>query len=148
MLGFFGKSAVVIVVGTSHVGWDFLKLVNSFRQEVIRMVTTISSRETAATKSRSRRRIECQSDGGRSAVPQPKMARRRHIDPTTCERDYGADELDFMRALDAYKRSSGRMFPTCSEILEVVRSLGYVRLTAEQAECLGGSHGPEVGYES
>lgn len=66
-----------------------------------------------------------------------KKARRRHIDPTTCERDYRHDELDFMRAMDDYKRSSGRMFPTCSEVLEVVRSLGYVRLTDEQVELLG-----------
>ncbi|TVQ02263.1 MAG: hypothetical protein EA381_04005 [Planctomycetaceae bacterium] len=110
------------------------------------MVNTISSRETADANSQTRRRIGRKTDGGRSAVPQPKMARRRYIDPTTCERDYGTDELDFMRALDAYKRSSGRMFPTCSEILEVVRALGYVRLTAEQAECLGGSHGQEVDF--
>jgi hypothetical protein len=54
-------------------------------------------------------------------------ARRRMIDPTTCERDYGADEVEFMQALERYKRTSGRMFPTCSEILEVVRSLGYIR---------------------
>ncbi len=33
-----------------------------------------------------------------------------------------------MQALDAYKRASGRMFPTCSEILEVIRDLGYVRI--------------------
>lgn len=56
-----------------------------------------------------------------------KSARRRLIDPTTCERDYGAEELEFMQALDRYKRTSGRMFPTCSEVLEVVRSLGYAR---------------------
>lgn len=66
-----------------------------------------------------------------------KKARRRHIDPTTCERDYQQDELDFMRAMDDYKRSAGRMFPTCSEVLEVVRSLGYVRLNDEQIELLG-----------
>lgn len=53
--------------------------------------------------------------------------RRRKIDPTTCERDYGPEELEFMRAIEAYKRSSGRLFPTCSEVLEVVRSLGYRR---------------------
>jgi hypothetical protein len=53
--------------------------------------------------------------------------RRRLIDPTTCERDYAADEIEFMQALDRYKRTSGRMFPTCSEILEVVRSLGYAK---------------------
>ena len=56
-----------------------------------------------------------------------KVARRRQIDPTTCERDYTDDEIEFMQAMDAYKRASGRMFPTCSEILEVIRALGYVR---------------------
>ncbi|MEM7314023.1 MAG: hypothetical protein AAF497_12820 [Planctomycetota bacterium] len=56
-----------------------------------------------------------------------KVTRRRQIDPTTCERDYTNDEIEFMQAMDAYKRSSGRMFPTCSEILEVIRGLGYVR---------------------
>lgn len=61
------------------------------------------------------------------AVERRKVARRRQIDPTTCERDYTADEIEFMQALDAYKRANGRMFPTCSEILEVIRHLGYVR---------------------
>jgi AraC-like DNA-binding protein len=56
-----------------------------------------------------------------------KAARRRQIDPTTCERDYSNDELEFMRAMDEYKRANGRMFPTCSEILEVIRNLGYSR---------------------
>jgi hypothetical protein len=32
-----------------------------------------------------------------------------------------------MKALDDYKRASGRQFPTCSEILEVFKSLGYVK---------------------
>jgi len=54
-----------------------------------------------------------------------KVARRRQIDPTTCERDYSVEEVEFMRALEAYKRTSGRMFPTCSEVLEVIRALGY-----------------------
>lgn len=41
--------------------------------------------------------------------------------------------------MDAYKRSSGRMFPTCSEILEVLRDLGYQQVgkpseTLEPAE--------------
>jgi hypothetical protein len=60
-----------------------------------------------------------------------KVQRRRQIDPTTCERDYSSEEIEFMHALDAYKRSSGRMFPTCSEILEVIRGLGYVRVSQE-----------------
>ena len=56
-----------------------------------------------------------------------KVERRRQIDPTTCERDYSGDEIEFMRAMDDYKRRSGRQFPTWSEVLEGVRSLGYVR---------------------
>ncbi len=63
-----------------------------------------------------------------NAAPlQGKVPRRRHIDPTTCERDYSLDEIEFMQALDEYKRRNGRMFPTCSEVLEVVRSLNYVK---------------------
>jgi hypothetical protein len=55
--------------------------------------------------------------------------RRRQIDPTTCERDYTQDEIEFMNALDEYKRKSGRMFPTCSEVLEVLTGLGYTKVT-------------------
>jgi hypothetical protein len=58
-----------------------------------------------------------------------KVQRRRQIDPTTCERDYSEEEVAFMNAMDEYKRTSGRMFPTCSEVLEVIRGLGYVLLT-------------------
>ncbi len=66
-----------------------------------------------------------------------KVPRRRQIDPTTCERDYSDDEVEFMNAMDAYKRKSGRMFPTCSEILEVLRDLGYTRLPAALAAANG-----------
>ena len=59
-----------------------------------------------------------------------KVQRRRQIDPTTCERDYSIEEVAFMNAMDEYKRTSGRMFPTCSEVLEVIRSLGYVQLSS------------------
>jgi hypothetical protein len=57
-----------------------------------------------------------------------KVNRRRQIDPTTCERDYTDCEVEFMHALDKYKRASGRMFPTCSEVLEVLRGLGYEKV--------------------
>ena len=64
----------------------------------------------------------------RRATPRRvKVERRRLIDPTTCERDYSGDEVEFMKAMDDYKRTSGRMFPTWSEVLEVVRSLGYAK---------------------
>ena len=63
----------------------------------------------------------------RRQTPRRKVERRRMIDPTTCERDYSLDEVEFMKAMDDYKRKSGRMFPTWSEVLEVVRSLGYTK---------------------
>ena len=61
-----------------------------------------------------------------TAAAAPRRAdRRRLIDPTTCERDYGADELEFMQALDHYTLGSGRMFPTCSVVLLFVGWVGY-----------------------
>jgi hypothetical protein len=80
-----------------------------------------------------RRRAESQQPEMAAAVAPPlerrkKVHRRRQIDPTTCERDYTDQEVEFMNAIDEYKRKSGRMFPTCSEVLEVVRSLGYVKM--------------------
>lgn len=62
--------------------------------------------------------------------------RRRLIDPTTCERDYSDDETDFMKAMDRYKRENRRPFPTWSEVLEVMRSLGY-RKVAEPTDLPG-----------
>ena len=64
-------------------------------------------------------------------IERRKAPRRRQIDPTTCERDYSPEELEFMQAMDAYKRSNGRMFPTCSEVLEVIKALGYVKLAQD-----------------
>ncbi len=69
----------------------------------------------------------------RRVAPRRKVERRRQIDPTTCERDYSGDEIEFMKAMDEYKRQSGRQFPTWSEVLEVIRSLGY-RKVAEPTQ--------------
>lgn len=57
-----------------------------------------------------------------------RSSRRRFTDPTTCDRDYAGDEMEFMQAVDRYKQSSGRQFPTCSELLGVLRSLGYEKV--------------------
>jgi hypothetical protein len=80
-----------------------------------------------------------------------KVNRRRQIDPTTCERDYTPEEIEFMSAMDAYKRRSGRMFPTCSEGLEVIKSLGYEKCPKVEPAVLssvelplGISEGPTV----
>ena len=37
------------------------------------------------------------------------------------------DEEEFRLAFEAYRRRSGRMFPTWSEVLEVLQALGYAK---------------------
>jgi hypothetical protein len=36
-------------------------------------------------------------------------------------------EIEFLAAIQEYKRQSGRLFPTWSEVLEVAMSLGYAK---------------------
>lgn len=59
--------------------------------------------------------------------------RRRQVDPTTCEKEYSDEEIVFMKAMDQYKRANRRPFPTWSEVLEVVKSLGYRKTEAATA---------------
>ena len=68
--------------------------------------------------------------------------RRRLIDPTTCERDYSDEETEFIKAMDRYKRENRRPFPTWSEVLEVLHSLGYRRV-AEPTALPGGKREKE-----
>lgn len=89
---------------------------------------TMERRSGDRRKSEDRRKANVPVDVERRTGPRrEKVSRRRQIDPTTCERDYTDAEVEFMSALDQYKRKNGRMFPTCSEILEVIRDLGYVK---------------------
>ena len=77
-----------------------------------------------------------------AAEKRKNSERRRLIDPTTCERDYNDDETEFMKAMDRYKRENRRPFPTWSEVLEVLRSLGYRRV-AEPTALPGGKREKE-----
>lgn len=80
---------------------------------------------------RRKRNIPVATDRRRAANAAKKRAeseRRRLIDPTTCERDYSDEETEFMKAMDRYKRENRRPFPTWSEVLEVMRALGYRRV--------------------
>jgi len=79
-------------------------------------------------ESEERRTISEAHDDNRRNEVRRKVPRRRQIDPTTCERDYTDPEIEFMQAMDDYKRANGRMFPTCSEILEVLEKLGYEKV--------------------
>lgn len=94
-------------------------------EESAEPVLVLDRRGQGRRKSADRRQQSVPVAVERRTTERRKVQRRRQIDPTTCERDYTETEIEFMSAMDAYKRSSGRMFPTCSEILEVLRGLGY-----------------------
>ncbi len=90
--------------------------------------------ETGKRKKADRRqeKSEAAAAAAAPAVENRKVKRRRQIDPTTCEREYTDAEIEFMQAMDEYKRASGRMFPTCSEILEVLANMGYRKVAEAQ----------------
>jgi hypothetical protein len=99
-------------------------------------VVTIDQRKKSERRQEDRRKQRAAvAVERRSSERREKVSRRRQIDPTTCERDYSDAEVEFMQALDDYKRKSGRMFPTCSEILEVLVGIGYEK---RQSPCAGG----------
>ena len=91
--------------------------------------------ETGKRKQGDRRKKKSTAEAlaSKPAVERRKVQRRRQIDPTTCEREYSDPEIEFMQAMDEYKRASGRMFPTCSEILEVLTKIGYRKIADTQA---------------
>ena len=66
----------------------------------------------------------------RASVSRFDRDRAQSVLPKTCARDNSAAESEFLLAMQAYKKSSGRMFPTWSEVLEVLRDLGYEKPVA------------------
>jgi len=74
----------------------------------------------------------------RAANARQKSGRRRFVDPTTSEREYTSAEVEFMLAMKEYKDRSGRMFPTWSEVLEVLRELGYEKVADGNLQEVGG----------
>lgn len=61
-----------------------------------------------------------------------RKERRRRIDPTTFEKQYTDDELEFMNAMQQFKNRSGKSFPSHGDVLRVALGLGY-RLAVVEA---------------
>lgn len=56
--------------------------------------------------------------------------------------------MEFMSAMQDYKQRSGRMFPTWSEVLEVLGGLGYIKSPSaiySSAASGGSSNGHDLG---
>lgn len=67
----------------------------------------------------------------RAAVTRNANRQARGIDPgphpATADVDYEKDEVEFIFAVHKYQNDTGHKFPTYSEILRVLKSLGYER---------------------
>jgi hypothetical protein len=51
--------------------------------------------------------------------------RRRRVDPTTFDKQYTRDELDFMAAIQKFKEQTGNPYPSHRDVLKVAVCLGY-----------------------
>lgn len=62
--------------------------------------------------------------------------RRRSEDRKAAEEGQMSDEqFEFVMAIDEYKRANARPFPTWTEVLEVIKALGYRRVAEPQPLC-------------
>ena len=66
---------------------------------------------------------------GEAIEPAPcrreKPDRRRRVDPTTFEKQYTVEEIEFMNAIQQFKMQSGKAFPTHDDSLRIAMELGY-----------------------
>jgi hypothetical protein len=79
------------------------------------------------------RRLRSDDEPG-AGRPQPnrrRLERRRRVDPTTFEKQYTCDELEFMTAMQRFKVQTGKAFPSHREVLQVAHALGYRRQLVE-----------------
>ena len=72
------------------------------------------------------------SGGERRAGADRRHELRRHEDQETFQKrveqgELTLEEIEFVRAVDRYKRKFNRPFPTWSEILAIVKELGYTK---------------------
>ena len=63
------------------------------------------------------------------AVPEQYRAGARHMN----EYPLLADEMEFINAVNAYKQRYSKPFPTWSEVLHVLRSLGYAKTESNRS---------------
>lgn len=69
--------------------------------------------------------------------------RRGEVRRAAEEGEISGELLEFIMAIDEYKRINERPFPTWSEVFEIIQYLGYRRV-APQAEHINSASGSEV----
>lgn len=80
----------------------------------------------AAEETRARARKSASKGGTKSALAKLSAASTRDARPTNPDA-MEADVIELITAVDEYKRKFGRPFPSWSEILDIVKTLGYAK---------------------
>jgi len=80
---------------------------------------TQARKEPTVTKRAKERKVEA------PAEPSDESGAERHVSARPDEMP--PEVLEFIQAIDEYKRVHRRPFPTWSEVLEIVKTLGYER---------------------
>lgn len=85
-----------------------------------------------ATEDRRKRQITVPVDRRAGGDRRTQVDRR---DPAKRAGNYDLDDetLEFIAAVNRFKTDTGRSFPTWSEVLEIVRELGYVKEPSPRA---------------
>ncbi len=94
---------------------------------------TSSKKPTASSRAKTRKATtKAVSEGTEKAKLKAAKKKGKKVEvkpaPLTTKPDQmPKDVLEFIQAVDDYKRLEGRPFPTWSEVLEIVKELGYER---------------------
>lgn len=72
-------------------------------------------------------------EGKQAQERPPRKERRRRIDPTTFEKQYTEDEMEFMNAMQRFKERTGKSFPSYGEVIKVAMTLGYRKVIEPDA---------------
>lgn len=85
-----------------------------------------TSKKSATTSARSTtsKKVASKKSASKKAAAAPK---KKSTAGATKPDEMPPDVLEFIQAIDDYKRKENRPFPSWSEILEIVKSLGYER---------------------
>ena len=85
---------------------------------------------------------QCSGEDRRQSVVDRRLGLDRHRGPgrrRTDERksaeegEMSQEQFEFLMAIDEYKRKNTRPFPTWTEVLELVKALGYRKVAAPQS---------------
>lgn len=89
----------------------------------------VSSEDGRKTTERRRNLVERRSGFDRRRGPGHRRSPERR---SAEEGEMNEEQFDFLMAIDQYKRANQRPFPTWTEVLEVIKAIGYRKVAEPQ----------------